>query len=227
MTWTVRDVMTKEVVTVTADTDFKTCVDLIGSKGVSALPVVDGAFVLGIVSEHDLLLKEESHSPGAQMKRSEADRAQGRTAGDVMHFPALCVGLDATLAEAARLMHKRSVKRLPVVDAAGRLVGIVSRHDLLKAFLRSDEAIRREICEDVLENALWIEPGSVEVTVRDGVVTLVGELETRSLIDMVDRLVGAVEGVVGVDPRLSFRFDDTNTRTPLPPMALHLSASER
>jgi CBS domain-containing protein len=137
------------------------------------------------------------------------------------------VGLGATLAEAARLMHKRGVKRLPVVDAAGRLVGIVSRHDLLKAFLRGDDSIRREICEDVLENALWIEPDSVEVTVRDGVVTLVGELETRSLVGLVDRLVGAVEGVVAVDPRLAFRFDDTNAKPQLPPMALQLSAGER
>ena len=227
MTWTVRDVMTREVVTVGPDTDFKTCVDLIAARGVSALPVVDGDFVLGIVSEHDLLLKEENRGSEGHLKRREANQADGRTAGDVMHSPALCVGLDASLAEAARLMHKRAVKRLPVVDTTGRLVGIVSRHDLLKSFLRTDESIRREVREDLLENALSIDETTADVDVQDGVVVLSGELETKSLVDMVIRLVGAVEGVVAVDSRLAFRLDDTHVSSQLPALALQLSASER
>jgi CBS domain-containing protein len=227
MPWTVGDVMANDVVTVGLDTDFKTCVDLLRAKGVSALPVVDGDYVLGIVSEHDLLLKEENRDSGVHLRRREANQARGRTARDVMTSPALCVGLEASLAETARLMHKRAVKRLPVLDSTGRLVGIVSRHDLLKVFLRSDDSIRHEVCKDLLEKALWIDSRAVDVDVRDGVVALTGELETKSLADLLTRLVGAVEGVVGVDSKLAFRLDDTHVKSPLPPMALQLSADER
>jgi len=227
MAWTVGDVMTKEVVTVGPETDFKTCVDLLRTRGVSALPVVEGDYVLGIVSEHDLLLKEENRGVGNHLRRRELNQARGRTAGDVMHSPALCVGLGASVAEAARLMHKRAVKRLPVVDARGRLVGIVSRSDLLKIYLRSDESIRREICVEVLEKEMWIDNSGMEVEVKDGIVALSGELETKSLADLVTRLVGSVEGVVGVDSRLAFRLDDTHIKAELPPNALQMSASER
>ncbi len=227
MAWTVSDVMTKEVVTVGADTDFKTCVDLLRVHGVSAVPVVDGDYVLGIVSEFDLLLKEESRDSVAHLARRQGRQAKARTAAEVMSSPALCVGVGASLAEVARLMHKRAVRRLPVVDAAGRLVGIVSRPDLLKVFLRSDESIRREVVEDLIEKTLWIDHRAVEVEVRAGVVVLTGELETKSLTELVARRVAAVEGVVGVDGRLGFRLDDTHLKPELPPQALQLSASER
>ena len=215
MAWSVSDVMTKQVVTVGRETDFKTCVDLLRLNGVSALPVVDGDFVIGIVSEHDLLLKEEDRDSEVHLRPREVSQARGRTAGDVMHSPALCVGLGASVAEAARLMHKRAVKRLPVLDARGRLVGIVSRHDLLKTFLRSDESIRREICVDLLEKERWIDNRALEVGVKDGVVALAGEFETKSLADLFICLVGSVEGVVGVDSRLAFRLDDTHVKTQL------------
>ncbi|HEY8841837.1 MAG TPA: CBS domain-containing protein [Candidatus Dormibacteraeota bacterium] len=227
MAWTVGDVMTREVVTVGPETDFKTCVDLLRINGVSALPVVEGGYVLGMVSEHDLLLKEEGRGSRVHLRRRELNQARGRTAGDVMHSPALCVGLGASLTEAARLMHRRAVKRLPVLDARGKLVGIVSRHDLLKTYLRSDESIRREIRVEVLQKEMWIDDLAMDVDVKDGVVALVGEVETKSLADLVTRMVGSVEGVVGVDSRLAFRLDDTHVKPELPPNALQLSASER
>ena len=227
MAWTVGDVMTREVVTVWPETDFKTCVDLLRINGVSALPVVEGGYVLGMVSEHDLLLKEEGRGSRVHLRRRELNQARGRTAGDVMHSPALCVGLGASLTEAARLMHRRAVKRLPVLDARGKLVGIVSRHDLLKTYLRSDESIRREIRVEVLQKEMWIDNLAMDVDVKDGVVALVGEVETKSLADLVTRMVGSVEGVVGVDSRLAFRLDDTHVKPELPPNALQLSASER
>src|ERR1700693_5590685 len=105
MPWTVGDVMTKEVVTVGVDTDFKTCVDLLRVHRISAMPVVDGDFVLGIVSEFDLLLKEENRDSFAHLKKRQSSQAKARMAGDVMTHPALCIGLGASITDAARLMH--------------------------------------------------------------------------------------------------------------------------
>ena len=227
MTWTVGEVMTKAVVTVGPETDFKTCVDLLRVHRISAMPVVDGDFVLGIVSEFDLLLKEESRDTFTHLKKRQSTQAKARTAGDVMSHPALCIGPGASITDAARLMHRRAVKRLPVVDTQGRLVGIVSRHDLLKTFLRSDDSIRREVAEDLLVRALWIDQDAVVVDVQDGVVALTGELETKSLAELVTRLVGSVDGVVGVNSGLAFRLDDTHLKAELPQNALQLAASER
>lgn len=223
MPWTVGDVMTKEVVTVVVSTDFKTCVDLLRVHRISAMPVVEGDFVLGIVSEFDLLLKEEGRDAFAHLKRRQRSQANARTAGDVMTHPALCIGCGASITEAARLMHKRAVKHLIVVDEHGRLVGIVSRHDLLKSFLRSDESIRHEVADDLLAN----DTHALTVHVQDGVVALTGELETKSLADLATRLVGWIEGVVGVDSGLGFRLDDTHLKAELPPNALQLSAGQR
>jgi CBS-domain-containing membrane protein len=99
-----------------------------------------------------------------------------------MTTSAITVGPDATVAEAARLLHRHGIKRMPVVDPAGPLLGIVSRADLLKVFLRSDADIAREIRQEVLARAMWVSPDTVTVEVRDGVVTLTGQLERRSLI---------------------------------------------
>jgi CBS-domain-containing membrane protein len=228
MAWKVGDVMTREVVTVGPELDFKGCVDLLRVHAVSALPVVDGDFrLLGIISEADLLLKEERRDSRDHLRSRQKRKAIARTAGDVMSKPVWSVGQSASLAEAARLMHNRAVKRLPVVDAGGRLVGIVSRVDLLKPFLRSDESIRREIAEDLLKKTLWIDQETVDVSVQDGVVRLAGELETKSLVELVFRLAEAIEGVVGVDNRLGHRLDDTHMSPDLPPLALQLSARER
>jgi CBS-domain-containing membrane protein len=228
MAWKVSDVMTKKVVTVSPDTDFKVCVDLLRVNSVSALPVVDGAYrPLGMLSEFDLLLKEERRDSRAHLRAGQNNKARARTAGDVMSAPAWSVGAGASLAEAARLMHQKAVKRLAVIDAVGTLVGIVSRADLLKPFLRSDESIRREVAEDLLRKMLWIDNRTVEVDVQEGVVQLAGELETKSLVELVGRLADAVEGVVGVDNRLRYRLDDSHIALELPPLALQLSAQER
>ena len=228
MTWKVSDVMTKGVVTVGPELQFKDCVDLLRVHEVSALPVVDADYrVLGIVSEADLLLKEERRDSKDHLRSRQKRKAAARTAGDVMSTPVWSVGPSASLAEAARLMHTKAVKRLAVVDSEGRLGGIVSRVDLLKAFLRSDESIRREVAEDLLKKMLWIDHRRVAVEVQGGVVRLAGELETKSLVELVGRLAEVVEGVVGVDNRLAYRLDDSHVSTELPPLALQLSAQER
>jgi len=232
MSWKVASVMTSGVVAVTPDTAFKEIVERMRRRGVSAVPVIDAERrVIGIVSEADLLLKEEQPAPrlGSALLHTKGDaaKAEARNAADLMTAPAVTVGPEATLTTAARLMHRRRVKRLPVVDGQWRLVGIVSRADLLQPFLRSDESIAEEVRKGVLLQTLVVDPGAATVTVDDGVVRLEGELETRSLAQIAARLVKAVEGVVAVDNRLRWQLDDTKIHSQSPPMALRYSVDER
>jgi CBS domain-containing protein len=116
---------------------------------------------------------------------------------------------DVPLARAARLMTRHGVKRLPVLDPDGRhLVGVVSRTDLLRAFLRSDDDIRADILGEVLVRLLWQDPTAVAVEVVDGVVTLSGELGERSTAEAAERLVRRLDGVVDVTSHLTWRIDD-------------------
>lgn len=232
MGWIVADVMTKDVVVVEAEDDFKTCVRLIHRHRISALPVVDPVTrrLVGVLSESDLLAKERERDsrPVLPPARWIADQvAAARNAGDLMTSPAVSISPTATVAEAARLMYRKGVKCLPVVDAAGGVVGVVSRSDLLKTFMRSDESIRTDILEDLLRRSLFIEPSAVDVQVDHGLVRIGGQLETKSLVDLVVRMIGRIEGTVGVDSRLAYRFDDTRLRVDEPPGALQLSAQER
>jgi CBS domain-containing protein len=125
-----------------------------------------------------------------------------------MTVAVVAVSPDATVAEAARRMHTAKVKRLPVVDRTDRLVGIVSRGDLLKVFDRSDEAIQREIIEDVIVGEFMMAPSRFFLHVTDGVVVLQGRVERRSLLPYLVRAVQGVEGVVRVENRLSYDLDD-------------------
>jgi CBS domain-containing protein len=162
-----------------------------------------------VVSEADLLPKEEfrdADSDAADVQAGElAERAKAAavTAGELMSTPAVTVHADASLAEAARIMARRQVKRLPVVDGVGMLQGVVSRGDLLKVFLRSDEEIAEEIRHTVL-NQLPLTT-TLTVSVTDGVVTLGGSLPDRVLVPVVARAVRAVEGVVDIRLDLTHR----------------------
>jgi CBS-domain-containing membrane protein len=232
MSWNVAAVMTTDVVTVGPDTVYKEVVERLHDRRVSAAPVVDAELrVLGVVSEADLLLKEEGPDsrPAASLLRPHGDaaRARARNAADLMTSPAVTVRPEATLTEAARLMHRRRVKRLPVVDADGRLVGIVSRADLIQVYLRGDDSIATEIRDEVLRQELAIDPDTVTVTVEEGVVRLEGQVETKSLAPITARLVGAVQGVVAVENRLRWKLDDTALGVPENPLAPQYSADER
>jgi CBS-domain-containing membrane protein len=232
MSWNVASVMTTDVVTVGPQTSYKEVVERLRDRRVSAVPVVDAERrVVGIVSEADLLLKEERPDarPGGPLAdpHGDAAKALARNAAALMTAPVVTARPEATLTEVARLMHRKHVKRLPVVDPDGRLVGIVSRADLLQVFLRSDESIAHEVREDVLHQTLVIDPMAVTVAVADGVVRLDGEVETRSLALITARLVRAVEGVVAVESRLRWRVDDSHVEVPDHPLALHYSADER
>ncbi len=212
----VKDVMTADVAYVREHTSYKELVRLLAERRVSALPVVDvNLNVIGIVSEADLLLKQQQPADSFQRfllegkrRRLERAKARGGTAVELMSRPAITVGPDATVAEAARLLRMHLIKRLPVADPLGRLGGIVSRSDLLSVFLRPDDEIRREILEEVVSE-LGMGPDRFDVTVREGVVTLQGSCERRSLVQVVVRAVTAVEGVVRVENRLGYDLDDT------------------
>ncbi|MGP4051280.1 CBS domain-containing protein [Streptomyces sp. 2A115] len=206
--YTVSDVMTHTVVAVGRDASFKEIVELFDQWKVSALPVLAGeGRVIGVVSEADLLPKEEFRdADAADVKAGElAERAKAAavTAGELMSTPAVTVHADASLAEAARIMARRRVKRLPVVDGVGILQGVVSRGDLLKVFLRSDEEIAEEIRHTVL-NQLPLTT-TLTVSVTEGVVTLSGSLPERVLVPVVARAVRAVEGVVDIRLDLTHR----------------------
>jgi len=180
--------------------------------------VDDDGRVLGVVSEADLLLKEEFPAPdqdiplfSTRRRRLERGKAAGTTARDLMSVALVSISPDATVAEAARRMHAAGVKRLPVVDEQGGLVGIVSRGDLLKVFNRTDQAIRREIMDDVIVGEFTMDPNRFFIHVDDGVVVLQGRVERHSLLPYLLRAVHGVEGVVRVENRLSFDIDDVDT----------------
>jgi CBS domain-containing protein len=199
----VSDVMTHTVVAVGSETPFKDVVQLLDQWKVSAVPVLAGeGRVVGVVSEADLLAKEEFRDTD-EGGLAERIKASALTAGELMNAPAVTVHADATVAEAARIMARRHVKRLPVVDGVGLLQGVVSRSDLLKVFLRSDEDIAEEVRHDVL-NLLPV-GDALTVSVTDGAVTLGGSLPERGLEPVIARAVRAVEGVVDVRLDLTHR----------------------
>ena len=219
---TVESVMTTEVVTVSPGTPFKEIVELMITWSISAVPVVSGdGTPVGVVSEADVLAKEEyaggteSERWFAGPKRREHQRkASGRTAADLMTAPVLTVTAEAPVAEAVRKLAQSKVRRLFVVGPDGRLVGVLSRRDMLRLYLRSDAQVRADIAADVLARVLWEDPKSVRVDVTDGVVTLTGRFERRSAAELAARLTATRPGVVGVEDRLTYAWDDvTATRT--------------
>ncbi|MET9903645.1 CBS domain-containing protein [Streptomyces sp. NPDC006446] len=201
----VSDVMTGAVVAVGRETLFKDIIERMEQWQVSALPVLEGdGRVIGLVSEADLLLKEEFRDSDPdrltqQRRLSDLAKAGAVSAEELMSTPAVTVHADATLAEAARIMALRHVKRLPVVNADGVLEGVVSRGDLLKVFLRPDNELADEIQHGVLDVLLPDPVEPVGVTVIGGVATLTGKVQDASRIPIAVRLVRGVEGVVGVD----------------------------
>ncbi len=232
MSWKVADVMTKDVLTVGPEEDFKTCVRLLQAHDVSAVPVVDRrGRLLGILSEADLLAKERERGVGRPFLgirwADDGGAATARTAGEAMTAPAISIAPTATIPEAARLMYREAVKRLPVVDRLGTVIGIVSRADLLKTFTRTDASIRKDVVDDVIKKTLSIDPRAVTVRVHDGLVDLSGELETKSLCNLLVRMIQRVEGTVGVESALTYRLDDTKLGIESPARALQLSAAER
>jgi CBS domain-containing protein len=205
---TVKDVMTTTVVAVKQGASYKEMAALLRKYRVSAFPVLDDdQKVIGIVSEADLLAKaalnaDRGGAITAMVHRKELEKADGVTAGDLMTSNVVTVKPDDTVEQAARLMYHLQVKRLPVVDAGGYLVGIVSRADLLTVFDRPDQEIRAEIVDNVIRHEFLVDPALFIVTVADGVVTVTGAPETADLGHRIVDKIRHVQGVVAVHDKL-------------------------
>jgi CBS domain-containing protein len=206
--WRVSDVMTTDVVTVGKAASYKEVARIMAGRKVNAVPVLTGnGRVAGIVSEADVLRKEErdfGRLGTGLPRRTRRERAQAnaRTVTELMSTPVITIHPDAPVGAAARLMNGHRIRRLPVVGSSGKLIGIVSRRDLLSVFLRPDEEIAAEVHE-VLTGILLAEPDGVAVNVRDGAVTLTGTLAREDLIEVAERLASGVDGVITVICKLT------------------------
>lgn len=222
----VRDVMSSPALTVGPDTAFQEVVDALLANDVSGLPVVDmDGRLLGIVTEADLVSKE---AYGYRRRRAlglVADylrgrdpqwvrKGAGRTASEVMTTSPAAVSPDDDLGVAARRMLENHHKRLPVVED-GRVVGLVSRHDLLRPFHRSDRELLTEI--EALLRDVWRVPErhDAHAEVAAGVVTLEGTAQWPSDVPIIEAVVARVPGVVAVENRLVAREAEPTLAPPL------------
>jgi CBS domain-containing protein len=214
--WTVDDVMTTAVVTVGPTAPYRALVDVLVGHRFSAVPVVDEFLrVTGVVSEADLLRKieyagnEEPRMFDGRRRRGERAKATASTAESLMTSPPVVALSGTSIAAAARLMDSEGVKRLPVVDDLGRLIGIVSRADLLKVHLRLDDEIRKDAEDGVLRN-VTVESEPIRIDVVDGVVTMTGTVDRWSTKDIAVRLVRQIAGVAEVVDEIEYEYDDRN-----------------
>jgi CBS domain-containing protein len=207
----VADVMTENVFTVTAETPLKVVATRMLEYCISGMPVVDGDRVLGVISETDILFKERI----APDRKGVLDwlvhygedppqaKLEARTAGEAMTTPAVTIASGRQVADAAALMLELRIDRLPVVDS-GRLVGIVTRTDLVRAFTRSDELIEREIMEEGILRRFWMGPSEVTITVEQGNVLLEGRVDSEDLADSIVSYAERTPGVVSVESKLGW-----------------------
>lgn len=213
----VGEVMTRDVVEAYREMSFKDVVRLLDLHRISGLPVVDDDDkVVGVISQTDLIRRQAARPPdgrtrfrirppGRSVRRADI-AARAGVARELMSTPAITVHPEQRIADAARVMERHGVERLPVVDEEDRLIGIATRRDLLRVFLRTDDEIRREIRDEVLPQALGRPDHGVAVSVRDGVATLEGALEHSGDLPLVIRLTFRVDGVVGVVNGLTGRI---------------------
>jgi CBS-domain-containing membrane protein len=214
----VRAVMTAAVTTVSLDTPFKALAAIMAEHGLNALAVLDSeGRIAGIVSESDLMRKEEYQDDGAGPRpphsRHHRAQAEGLTASHVMNSPAITISAEASIVAAARAFDRAHVSHLVVTEADGALAGIVTPLDLLKVYLRTDGEIRGEILDEVITNYLGCDPARAGVTVTDGIVTLRGEVEHKSMVPLAARMARSVDGVVDVVNHLAYAVDDTRLPT--------------
>jgi CBS domain-containing protein len=213
------EIMQRTVITVRPEASLREVASLLVKHGISGLPVVDRAGTLvGVVSEADFVTREGGTPEGrhrvlelflgeSAAERTDLAKAEAATAGEAMTSPAITVDPDASVRDAARIMTERQVNRLPVVSG-GKLVGIVSRADLVRAFVRTDEELGAEIIADVLRRGMWLDAKDFDVTVTGGVAHVYGTIERHSDVAILRRLVAEVPGIVGVDVEVAWQIDD-------------------
>lgn len=212
----IAEVMSTSLVTVGTNTPLKAAANAMLEAGVSGLPVVDDdGRLVGIITEADFVAQEAAKDVPRRRRLLNALFGNGadkisdaEKVGDIMSTSIATVRSDYPVARAAHEMVDVEVKRLPVVDEGGTLVGIVSRADVVRAFARSDDGVVAEIEEMLRRRILPVEPGTVEVTVENGVVTLSGKVETRGDATIVEQLIERMDGVVRVVNRLDWDVDD-------------------
>ena len=221
----VGSVMVTDVTTVGPDTPFKAVAELLASWNISGAPVVDeDDRVLGVVSQGDLL---EHEAPHGRLGNRQAKRKAGAVfVSDLMTKPAVTVRQDDDVTVAAKLLEEKHFHRLPVVDDRGKLVGIVSRSDLLRVFLRTDGEIRDEVRYEVVLREMCVDPSTLYVSVHNGIVTFKGELERAGMIPVLVARVRRVDGVVDVRQSLTARFDDRGIAL-APPGNLGILSTQR
>lgn len=219
----VSDVMTRGAISVSPQTPLRDVARLLTDQRISGVPVVDAdGRCVGVVSEADLLAKQlsrplsrrlplewllgESHDP------EELRRRAATTAAEAMTSPAVTIADDRPLREAAALMVDRGINRLPVV-ADGRLVGMLSRADLVRAYLRLDDEIEHAVRDEVIRHTMWLDPGSFDIDVREGIVRIRGQVDRRSTARILEKLIGLVDGVSAVEASINWELDDSNLRS--------------
>lgn len=210
----VSELMNTDVLTAVPDESLRNVARRLVKHGISGVPVCDeGRLVVGVISEGDILYKERGRTgrrrPLAGIvdsaARAEMIKMQARTVREAMTSPAITITPSRAAAYAARLMLDNAVNRLPVVTKGGRLVGILTRADLVRAFARPDAEIATEIRADILNRVFWVQPETIRVEVNDGAVRIAGEIETATEAEVLLSLVEKVPGVVAVDSTVTSR----------------------
>ncbi|MBW0111826.1 CBS domain-containing protein [Pseudonocardia sp. KRD-182] len=222
--------MTTGVLSVGPDAAFTEVARALSTGAVRAVPVLDQeGRLLGVVSEADLLATAERAEPRQDRpwwryrprhthRTGPQAKVGAGTARELMSAPAVTVGPRTTVARAARTMREHGLSWMPVVGPDGRVVGVLGRSDLLAVFLRSDAEIRTEVVDEVLGRMLLVDPTGISVEASDGVVTLSGEIDTRTDAILAVRFVERMEGVVEVVDRLRHRVDDRVATLPIDPL---------
>lgn len=220
---TIRDVMTHAVFTVRRDTPLKDVARLLIDNGVSGVPVVDDdGTVAGVVSEADFLVKEQGAGEIRHRRlawllgesaetRHNLEKVDARTAGEAMTAPAVTIEATRLIRDAAAVMTSQRVNRLPVVEH-DKLVGIVTRADLVRAYLRSDQELVDTIRNDVLLRILWLDPAGFEVAVTNGEASIKGHVERRSTAEIIEETVRMVPGIVAVQAEVRWALDDRDIK---------------
>lgn len=221
----VRDVMTTSVVSVGPSTPLKEVARLLVDHRISGVPVVDpDGRVLGLVTEADFLVKEQAGEGSPHRRfgwllgestetRAQAGKFAATNAGEAMTAPPITIEPDQSITEAARRMSERRVNRLPVLEN-GKLVGIVTRADIVRVYVRSDADLVQTVREDVLRRMLWLDPAAFVVEARDGRVSISGSVGRRSTAAMTERFIRMVPGVVDVEADIDWSIDDSEIEPP-------------